>query len=76
MCYCCWTASIDYVHTRAHRITHTLHNRLHDKPGTRTLQLGLEEFQEGDFDSTVRRMYAFFGFPQDEVRVCVCLCSP
>lgn len=42
---------------------------LHDKPGTRTLQLGLEEFQEEDFDGAVRRMYAFFGFPDDEVGV-------
>ena len=41
---------------------------LHGKAGTRTLQLGLEEFQEGDFDDAVRRMYAFFGFPDDEVR--------
>lgn len=44
---------------------------LHDKPGTRTLQLGLEEFQEQDFDGAVRRIYAFFGFPDDEVSGCV-----
>jgi hypothetical protein len=42
---------------------------LHNRPGTRTLQLGLEEFQEGDFDDAVRRMYAFFGFEAKEVRV-------
>jgi len=42
---------------------------LHDKAGTRTLQLGLEDFQEGDFDDSVRRMYTFFGFPAAEVRL-------
>ena len=46
-----------------------------DAAHAKVLQLGLEEFQS-DFDTTVAKMFNFFGFPKPEVSSIVKGCEP